>query len=141
MKYAKLMIALAMTMVPVFATAQLKSSDRIVTQVPFEFVVANKIVPAGQCILQAASMDMKTIQIRDADAKVTLFSTISPVDAAKTAGNYALVFHKYGDRTFLWAVKVEGTRTMYRLPETKAEVELRAQNVPVTETTLLASLK
>jgi hypothetical protein len=141
MKYAKLMIALAMTMVPMLATAQLKSSDRVVTQVPFEFVVANKVIPAGQCIVQAASMDMKTILIRDADATVGLFSTISPVESGKAAGNYALVFHKYGDRNFLWGLKVEGSTTMYRLPETKAEAELRAQNVPVTETTLLASLK
>jgi hypothetical protein len=141
MKYAKLMLAMTMTMVPMLATAQLKSSDKIVTQVPFEFVVANKVVPAGECIVQAATMDMKTVLIRDGDTKVSLFSTISPIEAEKAAGNYALVFHKYGDRTFLWGLKVEGTRTMYRLPETKAEAELRAQNTPFTETTLLASLK
>lgn len=141
MKIAKLMTALAMTVVPMLASAQLRSSDKIVTQVPFEFVVGTKTVPAGECILRAATMDMKTVTIRNGDAKVGLFSTISPVEAGKAASNYALVFHKYGDRTFLWGLKVEGTRTMYRLPESKAEAELQAHNAPFTEKILLASLK
>jgi len=141
MKIAKLMAALAMTVVPMLASAQLRSSDKIVTEVPFEFVVGTKIVPAGECILKAATMDMKTVAIRTGDAKVSLFSTISPVEAGKAASNYALVFHKYGDRTFLWGLKVEGTRTMYRLPESKAEAELQAHNAPFTEKILLASLK
>src|SRR5262249_41883435 len=135
------MLAMTMTMVPMLATAQLQSSDRLVTQVPFEFVVANKVVPAGKCIVQAATGDLKTIVIRDLDGKVNMFSTINAVDEKQAAGNYALVFHKYGDQTFLWGLKVEGTRTMYRLPETKAEAELRAQSKPFTETTLLASLQ
>ena len=57
------------------------------------------------------------------------------------AANYALVFHKYGDQYFLWGMKVKGSRTIYRLPESKAEAELLARNEPVTEEILLASLQ
>ena len=39
MKSAKMMFAFALTMLPMLASAQLSSSDKIVTKVPFEFVV------------------------------------------------------------------------------------------------------
>ena len=141
MKTAKLMFALTVTMLPMFAAAQLKSSDRIVTKVPFEFVVGNKTIPAGECVVQAGAADLKTVIIRNGEAKIGLFSTIQPIEAGKPAGNYALVFHQYGDRYFLWGMKVEGTRVMYRLPESKAEMELRAQNAPANDKILLAYLQ
>lgn len=141
MKYAKFMFAWTLMLVPLMAAAQLRSSDKIVTQVPFEFVVGNKAIPAGQCIVQTATMDMRTLRIRNGEAKVSLFSTVSPVETGKAASSYALVFHRYGDRYFLWGMKLDGSRTMYRLPESKAEAELRAQNLPATEEILLAYLQ
>lgn len=141
MKYAKLMMAMTLTLVPMLAVAQLKSSDRIVTQVPFEFAVGNKVVPAGECILQATTADMKTVTVRNTEARASLFSTIMVDEAKAPAANYALVFNKYGERYFLSGVKIEGDRTMYRLPVSKAEAELRAANVPASEKILLASLQ
>jgi hypothetical protein len=38
-------------------------------------------------------------------------------------------------------IEIEGSRTMYRLPESKAESELRAQNAPMSEQILLAYLQ
>jgi len=141
MKSAKMMLALALTMSPILASAQLSSSDKIVTKVPFEFVVGNRTMPAGQCVVKAATADIKTVAIRNGDAKVSLLSSIVPVETAKTATAPALVFHRYGDRYFLLGMKIEGTKTMYRLPESKAEMELRARNVPASEEILLAYLQ
>jgi hypothetical protein len=141
MKYAKLMMALTVTMLPMFAVAQFKSSDKIVAQVPFEFVVANKPVPAGEWTVQAATADARLVTIRNGEAKMSLLANISPVETRKTAGAPALVFHKYGDRYFLYGMKIEGTDILYRMPVNKAEAELRAQNVPATEKILLASLQ
>ncbi len=141
MKYAKLMTALMVTMLPMFAVAQFKSSDKIVAQVPFEFVVANKPVPAGEWTVRAATADAKLVTIRDGDAKMSLLANLSPVETRKTAGAPALVFHKYGDRYFLYGMKIEGTDILYRMPPNKAEAELRAQNVPATEKILLAALQ
>ena len=70
MKYAKLMTALMVTMLPMFAAAQFKSSDKIVAQVPFEFVVANKPVPAGEWTVRAATADAKLVNVANGDAKM-----------------------------------------------------------------------
>jgi hypothetical protein len=141
MKSGKLMLGLLLTLLPMLASAQLRSSDKIVTKVPFQFVVANKPVPAGEWIVQAASGDAKVVMIRNGDAKVNLLSTISESETGTAAAAPALVFHKYGDRYFLCGMKIEGSRIVYRLPESKAEIELRAQNAPMSEEILLAYLQ
>ncbi len=141
MKSAKLMVALMITVVPMLASAQLKNSDKIVAKVPFQFIVGNKPVPAGEWTVRAAADDDRTVMIRNGDAKLNLFSTTSRTEASQAATAPALVFHKYGDRYFLSGMKMEGTRVMYRLPESKAEMELRAQNAPMSEQILLAYLQ
>jgi hypothetical protein len=55
MKTRKMRLASALTVNPGLAAAQLNSSAGIVVQVPFEFVVANEIVPAGTYFLQSAA--------------------------------------------------------------------------------------
>ena len=141
MKYAMRMFVLTLTMLPLLATAQLASNQKIVANVPFDFVVGNKVVPAGECIVQSATMDAKTLRIRNSDARVNLFASASTDESKKAAGAYTLVFHRYGDRRFLSGMKLAGSTTIYRLSESKWEAELRAQNVPATEEALRASLK
>ena len=94
MKTRKMGLASALTVNPGLARAQLNSSARIVVQVPFEFVVANEIVPAGTYFLQSGARN-----------------------------------------------KIQGSRTTCRLPESRLEAEVRAQNVLANEEILLASVK
>jgi hypothetical protein len=48
-------------MLPLLATAQLNSTQKIVAQVPFEFAVGSKIVPSGEWIVQSATMDGRVL--------------------------------------------------------------------------------
>jgi hypothetical protein len=128
-------------MLPLLATAQLNSTQKIVAQVPFEFSVGSKIVPSGEWIVQTATMDGRVLVIHNSAASMGLFSPASLVEAKKTAGNYTLVFNRYGNRYFLTGVKIAGTRTSYKLLESKGEAEMRAENVPASEEILLASLR
>jgi hypothetical protein len=141
MKYAKWMLAMMVTLLPGFAAAQLTSSQTVVAKVPFEFVTANKLVPAGQVTLRTLSMGSKVLVIRNAGAGAAALSTAETEETRQPAANYSLVFHKYGNQYFLTEVKIPGNRASYRMPESKAEAELQARNVPVAETTLLASLR
>lgn len=140
MKYAKWIFAVTLTMLPILAVAQLGQNGTLTANVPFEFTVGNKRVPAGQCTV-AMYVSPRTLMIRNVRAKVGLFSPASPAKGEKAAGHYALVFHRYGDQYFLSAIKIEGSRDGYQLLESKAEAELRTQNVPAAETILLASLQ
>ncbi len=141
MKHANWLAVMTLVALSGMAAAQLIGSTRVVAQVPFEFMVANKIVPAGECVVQAITMEGKTLMIRNAEAKVGLLSPSSQSEGEQGASHYALLFKHYGNRYFLSGIKLQGSNITYRLPESKVETELRAQSVATTEETLLASLK
>jgi len=141
MKHAKWLVVVTLVVLSGMAAAQLIGSSKIVAQVPFEFMVANKTVPAGEYFVEAFTMDGNTLVIRNTEAKVAVVSRSSQSEGKQDASNYALVFKHYGDRYFLSGIKLEGSKITYRLPESKVEAELRAKNASATEETLLASLK
>jgi hypothetical protein len=140
MKYAwVLAVALAVSPLAVAQRSLGENGTGFAVQVPFEFMVGNKIVPAGEYTFQSANTWSQTLLIRKKSGNINMFSPSAIGENSKTAGSDGLLFHKYGDRYFLWAVEVKGSRTVYEVPETKAEAELRAQNLPETvEATLVA---
>jgi hypothetical protein len=142
MKRTNWMVVVTLVVLSGLAAAQrMGSTTRIVTEVPFEFMVSNKIAPAGEYVVQEMTMDGKTLAIRNADARVNLLSTASLGEAKESAANYTLIFNRYGDRYFLSGIKLAGSKTTYHLAPSKVEAELQARNVSGTEETLLASVK
>jgi hypothetical protein len=123
------------------AAAQMSSANKIVAQVPFDFMVANKVEPTGKWAVRVAVRDGNILDISNARTNAGVFSMSSRTDAKQPASHYALVFHRYGDRYFLSEIKLRGSKIAYRLPGSKAEAELRSENVSATEETLLASLQ
>lgn len=141
MKYAMRMLAIVVTMMPLLASAQLGNSQRLVANVPFEFRAGEKLIPAGECVVQRGNLDARTLIIGNWGAKVGLFANPTIASANETSSTNAMVFHKYGDRYFLTSIKLKGSKALYRLHESKAEAELRAQNVPASQEILLARLR
>jgi len=141
MKRTTWMLMAVLMVLSGLAGAQLMGNAKIGIQVPFEFVVANKIVPAGEYVVQAATMDRMLLTMRDTGSKVNIFLATSLDETRKSADSYALVFNRYGDQYFLSGIKLQGSKIAYNLPESRAEAELRAQNMAATEVILLASLK
>ena len=141
MKFTKRILALTLTMLPMMAFAQLKPDQKIIANVPFQFTVANKVMPAGVWTAQRAIMSDRTLLIRNYDAGIALPSMTLPGENKTAARTCALVFNKYGDRYFLSAIKVEGDRETYRIPENKVEAELRSENRQASQEVIVASLK
>jgi len=141
MKYAGRMLVVTLTMLPMLAFGQLKPTEKITANVPFEFTVGNRILPAGQWTAERTLLNAKTLLIRNLDANVAVTSFTLPGESKTEARSCALVFTRYGDRYFLSGIKVEGDRATYQIPETKAEAELRSENRPASEEVIVASLK
>ena len=141
MKYAARMLAVAVMMMPLLASAQLADSHKVVAKVPFDFMAGNNNAPAGEYTVMAADRVGITLLIRSSDFKTSVYSLVSADETQKGAGVNALIFHKYGDRYFLAGVELANTRSTYQVPEGKAETELRAQNVLSTDEILLVALK
>ena len=138
MRYAKWISALMILFVPIIAAAQMKPGERIVTQVPFKFMVGSVAMPAGEYTVRVADQKNSVLVVGNQDAKRWIYAKAVP-DQGKKAPGAALVFHRYGNQYFLAELKVEDSRTVYTFAATKLEKELRAQNASATEDILLAS--
>jgi hypothetical protein len=141
MKNAKWMLPVMLMLLSGLMAAQSLASSTVVAQVPFDFMANNKIVPAGECIIQSADMDARVLTIRNVAAKTGLLAQSSRNEAKQAADRTVLVFTHYGNQYFLSEIRVEGSNEVYKLSESRAEAELRAQNAPASQQTLLASLK
>ena len=107
----------------------------IQAQVPFDFVVNGKTIPAGNCVVRKLDNRATVLSIGNDDRHELVF----PIgdETPKTGNKTVLVFHRYGDRYFLAAIRRAG-KEGYELPPTKLEEEMRAQNVAGEELILLA---
>jgi hypothetical protein len=140
MKRATMMAAVLLMLLTSLASAQLASNERIVAQVPFEFMVSNTMVPAGKYTVQLTQPGTKLLTISNRDAKVGLLSRTF-IDENKTATSaITMVFNKYGDQHFLREIRLKD-QTIYRLPLNKSEAELLARNAPAAQEIVLASLQ
>ena len=141
MRYAKCIVVVFIALIPALAAAQLAVGNQVTAQVPFTFVVADKVMPLGSFVIQRAGTIDQALVVQSPGAKTTAFAIVSPADATKPAGAYSLVFHKYGRRYFLAGLRVEGSRTLYSFKAGRWEQELLAQNSTSKDVILLASLK
>ena len=109
----------------------------IKANVPFDFMVGNQSVPAGEYIFaQNGSWNM--IQISSRDTRAALWVLRYPAGNNTTNLPYALVFHKYGNRHFLKQVWAGDGVIGVQLPTSRAEKEEMALRAPA-KTTLVAS--
>jgi len=141
MKYAAHVLASTLILVSLTAAAQLSSKQKLVTQVPFQFTVANNTVPAGECLIERANVGDTTLIIHNRAGKVHLVAMAMADETPKTATHYSLTFRRYGDLYFLTGIRVAGTRSFYKLPVSSRERELQIAHAPGSDQIVLASLQ
>jgi len=109
----------------------------IKANIPFDFMVGNQSVPAGEYIFaQNGSWNMMQISSRDTQTALRLLRF--PAGNNMTGSPYALVFNKYGNRHFLKQVWAGNGVIGVQLPTSRAEKEEMALHAPA-KTTLVAS--
>ena len=125
------------------ARAQSISSGKLVANIPFEFNVGNKAMPAGEYTVRQVNpaSDHAVLQLRSKDGSASAMVQMTSLIA--TAQETAkLVFHCYGDRYFFAQAWTAGTSNGLEAPRPRAEramSERLAGNAPKTETIALTA--
>ena len=116
---AMLMVTLALAAASA-AVANGQSKAHLVAQVPFEFMVADKTLSAGEYRVGAIGQSGDAIAIlnKAGDGAIRLGSPRDRSDRDKTA---KLVFHRYGNTYFLSQVWMAGEATGRELATSKQE--------------------
>jgi hypothetical protein len=111
------------------AYAQTAGAQPVVANIPFDFNVGAKTLPAGKYTITVVNpaSDRKVLQIRSSDghsAAITQTTAITGTASERTK----LVFHRYGDHYFFAQARMAGDTMALAALKSKAE---RAQSQAV----------
>jgi hypothetical protein len=113
------------------------SSDRVVADIPFTFRSGSEVMPAGKYQIEAVSDHV--LMVRGAGQHRSQFLLTLHAETIHPSARGKLVFHRYGDRYFLYQIWSANQSIGFELPKSHAETEtLRAENNPAPSTTELA---
>ena len=127
MKNRLLTVGVVLSLFVVLTTARAfaQTEGRITSNIPFDFVVGNKILPAGEYTIQrGAPDDPELLLIRSADNRVALYLNVEDTYARQTPTETKLVFNKVRDEYFLSKIWVAGEQTGHEVPISRAERRL-----------------
>ncbi len=109
----------ALVLMAVALVVNVNAQDKARADVPFDFVVGDKVLPAAT--YDISEVAAHAILIRDFKDGNGMMIQFQPADA-KYAMQAKLVFHKYGDRYFLYQVWDANSQGI-QLHESKLEQE------------------
>ncbi len=95
--------------------------------VPFDFTVGDKLLPAGTYTISAENTNV--IKIQNSAKHVTLLSTATSDGKESKTGE--LVFNKYGDQYFLREILCSSADMNMAVPTSKQEKRARVQEASV----------
>ena len=120
---AKGLAMLGMTLALAAASAAVANGQgkvRLTAQVPFEFVVADRILGAGEYRIAAIDQSGETIAITNSQGQNAIRLSM-PSQRKDREQSAKLVFHRYGSTYFLSQVWMAGAATGRELPKSKQE--------------------
>ena len=95
-----LVVTLALTLAVVSANGQ-STANRVVANVPFEFSVGYKTLPAGDYSVRSIISTGNGLLIQSTDGKISALRLSEATRPIKEKPKARLVFHRYGQRYFL----------------------------------------
>ena len=126
-QFAMIGLLVVMTMVAAGTSANAQSLHyKMTANIPFEFTVANKKLPAGEYSVtraQESSGDL-VLQINSKDGRESISRLTIPVNTLHPMQSASLIFNRYGNEYFLSEVWPKGGSVGRALPKTRAEREL-----------------
>ena len=120
------------TAVPMLA----QSSGPMKVTVPFNFVVENDRLQAGEYTIERIAN--RRLRIHSSDGKVSTSFIAIPAQGKDTLEQAHFIFHRYGGEYFLAKIWTPGQNVGWEVMQGKLETELaRKKTVPVETATLI----
>ena len=111
---------------------------RVKANIPFDFVVGDRVMPAGEYQVDKIDESGHAIAILSEDRKANALVVTSACATSGPSKSSKLVFHAISGRYFLSQVWTEGYSQGRQLRESKAEIEL-AKNGAASKDLVLAA--
>src|SRR3984893_3627133 len=123
-KQAYTMIAMIVLLGSMAVAAQAQSSGRtqLIANIPFDFSVGNKTLPAGEYTVAQVNpaSDHAVLQLRSRDGRAAAMVQMTSV-IGKARESSKLSFNRYGEHYFFAQAWVDGDNTGLQAPKSRAE--------------------
>lgn len=131
--------ALTFTAFTGVATAQ----QKLVVDVPFDFVAGNKTLPAGEYYVRAGSSERTLVLVNQQDPSASTFMFTIDVLTNDAQSQSKIVFNRYGERYFLSQIWSQGENHGSQIIQSRREREMSrtAKLADQGRVTLVASLR
>ena len=124
--FTMLMLLVVVTLAAAAVPANAQSPNSVKANIPFEFIVADKTLPAGAYAVTAADAARDALMIQSADGKNSALRMSGPTEQ-KNKRRAQMVFHRYGQNYFLaqvWNGESSGRELAKSKQERAVEREL-----------------
>ena len=111
---------------------------RVKANIPFDFVVGNKVLPAGEYVVSPQGATNQIILISAEEGNSAALATTLNCASSAPSSSTKLVFHTMNGQYFLWQVWTEGYDHGRQLPKSSSEVQM-AKNHVKSDTFVLAA--
>ena len=123
-KQAYTMIAMIVLVGSLAISAKAQTNGRIalIANIPFQFSIGNKSLPAGEYTVRSISDDSRNVvlRIQSRDGKTSAMLQTSTVEG-KAQERAKLVFQRYGKQYFFAQAWVDAQKTGLEAPKSRAE--------------------
>ena len=123
-KQAYTVIALLVLVGSMAVAAQAQTSGRtqLIANIPFQFTVGDKTLPAGEYTVTQVNpvSDHAVLQLRNSDGNAAAMVQMSSV-TGKAQESAQLIFHRYGNKYFFAQAWVDGEGSGLQAPKPRAE--------------------
>ncbi len=126
MKRQTLSVFAMLSLMVTMAVASGYAQDRVVADIPFNFAIGNKTLPAGE--YSVTQLSPAVMLIKSDDSGGAAMALANAAQANKAQDEAKLVFHRYGDQYFLFQVWTPGN-TGRELPKSKLEREAASRQL------------
>ena len=99
--FSMLVLLMVLALATAVVSANAQSSNKVVADIPFEFSVGYKTMPAGEYAVRTANAQGNALMIQSANGKLAAVRLSDETDRARKNTHARLVFHRYGQRYFL----------------------------------------
>lgn len=105
-----------------------QSTARLVSNIPFDFYIGSKVLPAGEYEVRPG-VASGAVLFRSIDQNAAVIALTNSKQASRAPKEAKLVFNRYGNSYFLAEIWHPNIDRGYQLPKSKTEREM-ARNAP-----------
>ena len=132
------MLVVAIAFATAVASANGQSAKKVVSDIPFEFVVGDQTLSPGKYSLQTLTAPANGLLIQNDHGKSAAMRFTFPIEPRQNRRIARLVFHRYGQRYFLAEVWTGAGNTGRQLIKSRQERAIERELATIASKTELS---